>query len=305
MICFQNSTGIKGKEAEEALGRYRRVGINKDMKILTADGIEIELDQRGRRKRDIHVVRESAEKPTSPKHRRIEVVVRREDKRESKIQAEKSVKPIYISRVHSDVVEPATPLIKKTRGKSSRCSTCSESSSTSSSSVSSASGSHSATKSVCVSQGVREESVDRIVTNNDVIQENVGSFDHTVIVDTFLQSLQDIQESQVILNIGGMRFETSKVTLRADPTSVFAMMQNPNSQFRPCNNIFFFDRDPAHFKIILGYLRNNCYMEKRMLPNEARYLHEILCEARFYKLVNLVTIVEDRIRDLCMCKLIA
>ena len=61
MICFQNSTGIKGKEAEEALGRYRRVGINKVMKILNADGKEIELDQHGRT-RDLHIVRESAEK---------------------------------------------------------------------------------------------------------------------------------------------------------------------------------------------------------------------------------------------------
>lgn len=88
MICFQNSTGIKGKEAEEALERYRRVGINKDIKILTADGKEIELDQYGRRKRDL--ARESAEKPTAAKHRRIEVVDRREDRRELKIESEKS-----------------------------------------------------------------------------------------------------------------------------------------------------------------------------------------------------------------------
>jgi hypothetical protein len=33
IICFQDSNGIKGKESEEALGRYRRVGINKDMEI--------------------------------------------------------------------------------------------------------------------------------------------------------------------------------------------------------------------------------------------------------------------------------
>ena len=240
--------------------------------MKTAEGKEIELDQHRRRKSVLHVVRESAEKPTAGKHRRIEVV----DRRERKIESEKSVKPIYTSRSHSDVVEPATPLVEKTRRRSSKCSTCSQSSSTSSSSVSSASGSQSSAKRVCVSQGVREESVDRII-----ISETVGSSDHTVIADTFLQSLRDIQESQVILNIGGMKFETSKVTLRADPTSVFALMQNPNSQFRPCNNIYFFDRDPAHFRIILGYLRNNCYMEKRMLPNEARYLHGMLGSTEF------------------------
>jgi hypothetical protein len=173
-----------------------------------------------------------------------------------------------------------TPLVEKSRRRYSKCSTCSESSSTSSSSGSSASGSQSSTKSVCVSQGVREESADRIVISNNITQETVGSSDHTDIVDTFLQSLQDIHESQVILCIGGMKFETSNVTLRADPTSVFSLMQNPNTPFRPCSNIYFFDRDPAHFRIILGYLRNKCCMEKRMLPNEARYLHEILGEAR-------------------------
>jgi hypothetical protein len=47
------------------------------MKILTADGKEIELDQYGRRKRDLAC--ESAEKPTAAKHRRIEVVDRRDD----------------------------------------------------------------------------------------------------------------------------------------------------------------------------------------------------------------------------------
>ena len=69
-------------------GSIPRVGINKDIKILTADGKEIELDQYGRRKRGLAC--ESAEKPTAAKHRRIEVVDRREDRRELKIESEKS-----------------------------------------------------------------------------------------------------------------------------------------------------------------------------------------------------------------------
>ena len=36
-----------------------------------------------------------------------------------------------------------------------------------------------------------------------------------------------------------------------------------------------------------------------MLPNEPKYLHEIVGEAKFYRLLNLAAIVEDRIRDLC------
>ena len=143
-----------------------------------------------------------------------------------------------------DVGEHSKPLFKKSRTKCNKCSICSESNSSSSSSGSSASESQSSAtqsrrESVCVSQGAREESVDRIVISNNITQETVRSADNTDIVDTFLQSLQDTQESQVILNIGVMKFEISKVTLGADPTSVFSLIQNPNSPFRPCNNIYF------------------------------------------------------------------
>jgi hypothetical protein len=44
-------------------------------------------------------------------------------------------------------------------------------------------------------------------------------------------------------------------------------------------------------------------MEKRMLPHEPKYLHELIIEARFYKLFGLVVLLEERIKDLCLCKL--
>jgi hypothetical protein len=67
--------------------------------------------------------------------------------------------------------------------------------------------------------------------------------------------------------------------------------------------VFFFDRDPSHFRIILGKLRNNCCTEKRILPHEPKYLYELITEARFYKLFGLVALLEERIKDLCLCKL--
>ena len=72
-------------------------------------------------------------------------------------------------------------------------------------------------------------------------------------IDVHLQYLQECQENIVVLNVGGSKNETSKTTLRADPSSIFALMLQPNSAFRPCNNIFSFDRDSTHFKIILNY----------------------------------------------------
>jgi hypothetical protein len=143
-----------------------------------------------------------------------------------------------------------------------------------------------------VSQTVREESVERVVLSSSLDEG-----------DVFLQALQHTQEYKVWLNIGGVKYEISQVTLRNDPASVFSLMLLPNSPFRPSGNVFFFDRDPSHFRIILGYLRNNCCMEKRILPHEPKYLYELITEARFYKLFGLVVLLEERIHDLCLCKL--
>lgn len=41
-----------------------------------------------------------------------------------------------------------------------------------------------------------------------------------------------------------------------------------------------------------------------MLPSDAKYLYELHIEAKFYQLAGLVTLIEDMIRDLCMCKLV-
>lgn len=131
-----------------------------------------------------------------------------------------------------------------------------------------------------------------------VLQSN---HDHEM--ETFLKYLQDTQENVVILNIGGQKYETSKNTLRADPSSVFAMMLKPDSPFRPSKNIYFFDRDPSHFKIILNYLKYNCTYEKRYLPREHVYLYEILQEAKFYRLSGLVDLIKERFQDLCACRL--
>jgi len=44
-------------------------------------------------------------------------------------------------------------------------------------------------------------------------------------------------------------------------------------------------------------------MEKRLLPNEPKYLYELIKEARFYKLFGLVILIKERIKDLRLCKL--
>ncbi|KAK3580331.1 hypothetical protein CHS0354_014804 [Potamilus streckersoni] len=64
--------------------------------------------------------------------------------------------------------------------------------------------------------------------------------------------------------------------------------------------IFFFDRDPAHFRNILNYLRNRALCELPTLPRELRFLYELKAEAAFHWMTGLVNIIERRtaqIRD--------
>jgi hypothetical protein len=118
------------------------------------------------------------------------------------------------------------------------------------------------------------------------------------VVHSMLTSCQEIQEERLIFNIGGTHFQTSKVVMRADPTSLFSLMLLPKSPFRP-NSTYFFDRDPAHFRIILNYLRNGAHIEIAVLPKEQRYLYEILQEAKYYKLLGLQTLcVRDCTRSM-------
>ena len=114
--------------------------------------------------------------------------------------------------------------------------------------------------------------------------------------ETF-NKLQQSQEGRVILNIGGQCFQTSQVTLMADPTSLFALMLRKGCPLRPSRNTYFLDRDPLHFKFILNYLRNGAHVDICMLPHEKRYLLEMLMESRFYMLSGLEDIILARLKQ--------
>ena len=330
MICFQNSTGLRGKEAEEKLEEHRKT-LTKHMLLKGPDGELLDLqgnliETQSERKRK--VVSEKGDSSEQKRRRVVEVkkdsssnenIKEKEDKLKAlkKVWAqlgsengsvydkqtisEKSVEMVKSSTISTGRPTPQENVVEEN--------TKSSSSSGSSSSSSSSSSATQQSK-TCISQTVREESVERITIDSRPINElapvanlteirPVGNDD---VVDAFLASLQETQENVITLNIGGMKYETSKTTLRADPSSVFALMQSPVSPFRPSNGIYFFDRDSEHFKIILGYLRNGCIIEKRWLPREPVYLYELLLEARFYKLLGLASIVEERLNDMCVCK---
>ena len=111
--------------------------------------------------------------------------------------------------------------------------------------------------------------------------------------------LEETQKGRVILNIGGQRFETSKPTLQKDPESLFALLFKPGTLITPVNNTYFFDRDPAHFRLIINYLRNGCQLPTpAVLPKERRYLLELKSECEFYQINGFKTLVDKRLKQL-------
>ena len=102
-------------------------------------------------------------------------------------------------------------------------------------------------------------------------------------------------EGRITLDIGGRHFATSRKTLFKDTNSIFSIL------LRDDRSHYFIDRDGAHFRYILNYLRQDCTLDMAILLRENRYLLELKNECVFYQLLGLQQLVEARLnlyRDL-------
>ena len=61
---------------------------------------------------------------------------------------------------------------------------------------------------------------------------------------------------------------------------------------------YFFDRDASHFKFVLNYLRDDATCDLRTLPHDIRYLHELMMEAKYYRLPGLQRIIRTKVTQL-------
>ena len=62
-------------------------------------------------------------------------------------------------------------------------------------------------------------------------------------------------ESRVILNVGGIRFETQRATLKKLPATRLSKLTPQLSYYDPVLNEYFFDRHPGVFSQVLNYYR--------------------------------------------------
>ncbi len=92
---------------------------------------------------------------------------------------------------------------------------------------------------------------------------------------------------RVLLNVGGVCFESTNTTLRSKDSFFGPLIANRTSQD------LFIDRDPTHFRHILNFLRGS-----PSFPSTLFGLDELRAEADFYCLSDLQGMIEEKRRQL-------
>jgi potassium voltage-gated channel Shaw-related subfamily C protein 1 len=62
-------------------------------------------------------------------------------------------------------------------------------------------------------------------------------------------------ENRVVLNVGGIRHETYKATLKKIPATRLSRLTEALANYDPILNEYFFDRHPGVFGQVLNYYR--------------------------------------------------
>ena len=106
-----------------------------------------------------------------------------------------------------------------------------------------------------------------------------------------------LQESRIKLDIGGHNYTTSITTLRGDPDSMLAAMFSGRHELKKePDGSYFIDRDGIHFRHILNFLRDG-QVEAETLPKDPITLKELLREAKYYQLANMVVYLEETLQN--------
>ena len=98
-----------------------------------------------------------------------------------------------------------------------------------------------------------------IVTRRDRILAETNENEHI---------LENIQVDRITFDVGGRHLSTGRKTLLKAEGSILKLVQDGKRHY-------FIDRDGAHFRYILNFLRADCNLAMAVLPRENRYLMEL------------------------------
>lgn len=97
-----------------------------------------------------------------------------------------------------------------------------------------------------------------------------------------------------VIDVGGREFKTLVSTLACRKESLFFEMLKANTRGGENVTRLFIDRDPKHFRLILNFLRQGTEVLRGadLRKADERDLHDILCEARYYRLSDLEQLIQ-------------
>ena len=104
---------------------------------------------------------------------------------------------------------------------------------------------------------------------------------------------------RIILDVGGVRYSTSRTTLTKYPDSMLGAMFSGRHDLETMqceDGSFFIDRDGTHFRHILNYLRDG-EEAVESFPKSTDVLMELIREAKFYQLEGLTTMLKPILRE--------
>jgi hypothetical protein len=107
--------------------------------------------------------------------------------------------------------------------------------------------------------------------------------------------------SIVTLNVGGSIYTTTLATLTSSGEGNYfsCLLSDRFPTLRDANGNIFVDRDGKTFRYILNFLRTGALHVMAAAPSQAALVYsEILEEARFFSLLSLVDVLEQRIVDM-------
>lgn len=110
-----------------------------------------------------------------------------------------------------------------------------------------------------------------------------------------IKQCNEISESRIVLNVGGIVYTTSVATVTKEQDSLLSMMFCGNHPLKKeLDGTYFIDRDGVNFRFILNYLRDGPDAIDT-LQKDDQIIKEVIIEAKYYKLGEMVRLLQEKL----------